>query len=1207
MKLGFNLNFKDLYTIEGISKIDQIFISYLEEMDKALAEGFKNFKTNIDNVGNLEYSNLIITYSPHLERFLAKLFDIEEEISATLPAYRNFDLIYKCKRQFVQRIAIKKYSKEQAAQFDINLLTQTLQNIFTQEITDLSFAKNISDWELDTELNRDKLDIAARFAAYIVYFAKDKSLLFTLPKKIEFPNLLDWVCSAENNRNNISAKDSDIVQRNSFKYTGGKISLNEALDQANYCIYCHKQDKDSCSKGLKEKLNEQVATATPNLKTINYKKNEGGVTLSGCPLEQKISEMNFLKSQGHSLAALAVITIDNPMVVATGHRICNDCMKSCIYQKQEPVNIPKVESRILEDVLALPYGFEIYSLLTRWNPFKIKDVAPKELTDYKILIAGLGPAGFTLAHYLLNEGHIVCAIDGLKLEPLAEELICKTNPKPIKYVKELWEELDQRKSYGFGGVAEYGITVRFDKNYLTLARILLERRQNFEIMGGVRLGSNITINQAFELGFDHVALCLGAGKPNIPMIPNILAKGVRTASDFLMSLQLTGAGREDSLASLTVRMPVCIIGGGLTAIDTATEALAYYPVQVEKFLKRYEKLVNDLGQQAVEFSWSEEERNIAYEFISHAKAIRNEMQIAAQEAREPNILKLLNKWGGVTIYYRKSLQESPAYRLNHEEIEYALKEGIKISTNAIPLEIKLDKFSYAEKLVLKTGGGGPNDVTASEALDERGSPGIKQSLMYNDFFKLDRHVAIASRDDEEVYAATKNYKKIGGGRLQEVPAKTILIATGTQPNIKISDEEGHHLKIDNGYFVPNLDKERSGLPQGVNKKFAQEEFITTIGDKGSISYFGDLHPTFAGNIVKAMASAKNGYPRITATISKRSPNTIDQGFINNFKELLDSTIYKINRLTPNIIEIIVKSPLAAKNFKPGQFYRLQSLESDAEVAEYKGLKTTLATEPLALTGAWVDKEAGLISTIVLEMGASSKLCKNFKEGQKLVLMGPTGAPTELKNNETVLLAGGGLGNAVLFSIGKALRSQGSKVIYFAAYRKAEDRFKLEEIHEAADIVIWCCEEELLDKFRDSDFNFKGNIVQAMEAYATGKLGSVNIELAQVERIIAIGSHRMMEAIAKARKTILLSYLSKPHQAIASINSPMQCMMKEICAQCLQKHIDPVTGNEYYVFSCTNQDQDMDSVSFEHLNSRLGQNSLQEKLTGLLVDRVLSKG
>jgi len=44
------------------------------------------------------------------------------------------------------------------------------------------------------------------------------------------------------------------------------------------------------------------------------------------------------------------------MVAATGHRICNDCMKSCIYQKQDPVDIPQSETRILKDVLELPWA-----------------------------------------------------------------------------------------------------------------------------------------------------------------------------------------------------------------------------------------------------------------------------------------------------------------------------------------------------------------------------------------------------------------------------------------------------------------------------------------------------------------------------------------------------------------------------------------------------------------------------------------------------------------------------------------------------------------------------------------------------------------------------------------------------------------------------------------------------------------------------------
>src|SRR3982074_2378442 len=97
-------------------------------------------------------------------------------------------------------------------------------------------------------------------------------------------------------------------------------------------------------------------------------------------------------------------------------------MKSCTDQKQEPVNIPEAETRTLKDVLELPWGFEIYSLLTRWNPLNIRRPLPRESTGRRVLVAGPGPAGFTLAHYLMNDGHVVAGIDGLKIEPLPEHL-----------------------------------------------------------------------------------------------------------------------------------------------------------------------------------------------------------------------------------------------------------------------------------------------------------------------------------------------------------------------------------------------------------------------------------------------------------------------------------------------------------------------------------------------------------------------------------------------------------------------------------------------------------------------------------------------------------------------------------------------------------------------------------------------------------------
>jgi hypothetical protein len=97
---------------------------------------------------------------------------------------------------------------------------------------------------------------------------------------------------------------------------------------------------------------------------------------------------------------------------------------------------------------------------------------------------------------------------------------------------------------------------------------------------------------------------------------------------------------------------------------------------------------------------------------------------------------------------------------------------------------------------------------------------------------------------------------------------------------------------------------------------------------------------------------------------------------------------------------------------------------------------------------------------------------------------------------------------------------------------------------------------------------------------------------------------MMAAVALARHGVLQKHLKPGHVAIGSINSPMQCMMKEICAQCLQPHVDPATGTTTYVFSCFNQDQPLDQVDFGALAQRLAQNGVQEKLTALWIGRCL---
>jgi hypothetical protein len=57
---------------------------------------------------------------------------------------------------------------------------------------------------------------------------------------------------------------------------------------------------------------------------------------------------------------------------------------------------------------------------------------------------------------------------------------------------------------------------------------------------------------------------------------------------------------------------------------------------------------------------------------------------------------------------------------------------------------------------------------------------------------------------------------------------------------------------------------------------------------------------------------------------------------------------------------------------------------------------------------------------------------------------------------------------------------------------------------------------------------------------------------------------------------------------------------------LQRHVDPETGKHSVVFSCFNQDQDLDKVDFGHLAQRLRANSMQEKLANAWLDLLLSQ-
>lgn len=1150
---GFS--FSELFHSAGLHRLDQAFLHYLANENANLHTQLLAYRDDSQPFSQQEISELLITCATILEKFLAELFGIEEAVAIAQARTTANNPIAVFKKYFVLRRAKKDVNR--AATFpsfdELNAwLTSQLQHAALKtEDKELSIALLGSQYLAAQDQYQAEIEKLVQWCVQALVTPQGLELTknwssFRIPERLEYLNLVTTTPIENDQCGRVAAPESEWRLRDGFKLTDPRMNARQVQDEINYCIYCHDHDGDFCSKGFPVKKGDPLQ---------GFKKNPLDITLTGCPLEEKISEMNFLKKDGYTLASLAMVMVDNPMCPATGHRICNDCMKACIYQKQDPVNIPQIETRVLIDVLDLPWGVEIYDLLTRWNPLRQKQWVMKPYNGLKIMIAGMGPAGFTLAHHLLLEGFAVVGLDGLKIEPLPEKLI----QEPIYRFADLKESLDERLMAGFGGVAEYGITVRWDKNFLKLIYLSLMRRPYFQVFGAVRFGGTVTIEDAWEMGFDHFVVAVGAGLPKALPIPGSLAPGMRQANDFLMALQLGNAAKASSLTNLQIRLPAVVIGGGLTGVDTATELQAYYITQVEKILTRYEELTAQYGADSILKELDTASREILAEYLAHGKAVKHERELAKTENRQPNFIKLARAWGGVTIAYRRSMQESPAYVNNHEELKKALEEGIYYAEGLEPIAVDLNEHGHTETLIC--------------------------------------HKRI--RNEAKEWVTTTEEVRL--------PARSILVATGTQPNTAYEFEHKGTFNRVNLQYQHYEDAEGElasahGVEHCKDPQFGP--FTSYNKEDKRVSLIGDTHPVFHGNVVKAIASGMRTYPKIVANLKnklgKLGCDTEYKQFAEKMNYLFHAKVVEIARKNKHIIELTVQAPLAAKHFKSGQFYRLQNFETHAQRVSH----TLLQMEPLALVTAECDAEKGTMTFIVHENSSTAKLCATLKPGEPVTLMGPTGVrakiPTE---HETVLIVGNQNSFAFLRSYGRELRAAGNKVIYVVQANDKDEIYCQEQLEQSADVIVWLTKNGApISTHRQTDYAAtRTDIINALTDHASA------IALADVDRIFIVGDTELLRRFQAARKTVLKPIFNKDPRVVGSVYGNMQCMLKGVCAQCLQWQIDPETGQRTKaVFACSWQDQPLEIIDIDHVDARQMQNRLLDHLNRRWIDHVFAQ-
>src|SRR6185436_5369496 len=256
LSLAFVLRFEDLYERQGLEELDARFLARLREADAAAADRLIAARADPTSLAVRDEAEMLIAIAPHLDRFIAELFGIVEEWEDLVDGHHRLAPLFRVKRKFVQRRAMLKIKADEAAALDGPALEAQVVALLGSPFDELRFAESVLAWMADEANHAAELSLAERFAAWAAHTSEGRlahrdGVLFKPPQRVDPMNL---VPSDTKDAGGYTVHTlHHIRRREGFALTDPGTNLAGALDEANYCIWCHEQSKDSCSKGLKEK------------------------------------------------------------------------------------------------------------------------------------------------------------------------------------------------------------------------------------------------------------------------------------------------------------------------------------------------------------------------------------------------------------------------------------------------------------------------------------------------------------------------------------------------------------------------------------------------------------------------------------------------------------------------------------------------------------------------------------------------------------------------------------------------------------------------------------------------------------------------------------------------------------------------------------------------------------------------------------------
>ncbi len=162
--------------------------------------------------------------------------------------------------------------------------------------------------------------------------------------------------------------------------------------------------------------------------------------------------------------------------------------------------------------------------------------------------------------------------------------------------------------------------------------------------------------------------------------------------------------------------------------------------------------------------------------------------------------------------------------------------------------------------------------------------------------------------------------------------------------------------------------------------------------------------------------------------------------MNCSKETMSHKIVAKKQISEDVFTAELEAPLIAQARKPGQFVII-SINN-----EY--------SERIPLTIADANPQKGTISLIWQRVGKTTAELADMQQGDEIAnVSGPLGRPTHIKNFGIVVCVGGGIGNAPLLPIAKALKEAGNKIISIIGARTKNLLILEEQFAQISDELI----------------------------------------------------------------------------------------------------------------------------------------------------------